>query len=124
MLLRRSAAIGLAIAGLGTMLSLRDGRVGLAHAEPPAAASSAPKMRIVRIPASAKTKRKSVPPSATDMGPTMAPCVAARYVALEKMRASLMVKHGGATTSFFEEYGVEKQKLVSNEALEAAGCKP
>lgn len=56
--------------------------------------------------------------------PQHSPCVARAYAALAIRRDALLAHHGGPSAAFDSEYARLKKSLVSDAALEAAGCVP
>lgn len=115
----RIAAGTLTLFAFTTALLVQDGVTSSAYAKPESDKSA--KLPIVRIAGSAKPK-KADPPRAKGEAPKASPCAMMRYMELSAKRAALLKKHGGATPSFADEYAKEKQKLVSDAALEAIGC--
>lgn len=97
-----------------------DGREGIASADTDA---TPPKPRVFRIPGTAKPHKAAQPP-VLGAGPTVPACVLARQQELAIQRDDLLKKHGGWNAAFAAAYTEAKRKLLSHDALEAAGCKP
>jgi len=112
-----AALVGLALpAGRGGNDEIRS-----AHAGPPS--STVWIDAIPHIPAAAKGP-KPEPTAATKSDDKPKPsCVKDRYDALTAKIPSLREKFAGDELAFEAGYAAEKEALVSDKALDAAGCK-
>lgn len=75
----------------------------------------------VHVPGSAKPA-KPRPPAVARTERALPECLSVRYDALAGKVPALVAKHGGRTAAFEEEYAAVKRDLVSDKALEEAGC--
>jgi len=100
--------------------SLRDG-LSRAYAGPPT--TSATVDVIPHTPPSAKGPKPAPTPAKLSDNKPLPACVKNAYDALRAKTPSIRAKHPTDDVAFTAEYAKEKDALVSDAALAAAGCK-
>lgn len=92
-----------------------------------AVALTNPRLHVPNVIAEPSPPKSSRPPKRAPAGdgPVVVhrPCVAAAYARLGALRVAFRAKYPDDAT-FEAEYAKEKPRMVSREALEAAGCVP
>jgi hypothetical protein len=91
---------------------------GRAFAGPPS--SSAAPVDIPRTPAWSKPKKPT--PADRSKAAPIPTCLRARYAELEGKVPAIRGKHFGDPKGFEDEYAAEKERLVGQASLLAAGC--